>query len=254
MDQNLFVETSRLQEFRNFIYGSYDKTHPVYASPEASSGAGRLAQLKGFLKRALPADRTSKILDFGCGDGTLLAVAERLGYCNLFGIDLSDGLIQTARNQSRATLTVGDGLAALEDYAADSLDAVIAFDVLEHLTRPELLDWCACVFRVLSPGGRLLIHVPNGAAPFHGAVRWGDITHESAFTPHSLGQVLRPLGFTNFSAWEDAPPVRGPKSLIRAALWQAMRTIAVGWLAAETGRARGHILTTNLFYTATKAG
>src|SRR5688572_2034755 len=36
----------------------------------------------------LPANRDAAILDFGCGFGPFLAFASRLGYRNVFGIDV----------------------------------------------------------------------------------------------------------------------------------------------------------------------
>jgi 2-polyprenyl-3-methyl-5-hydroxy-6-metoxy-1,4-benzoquinol methylase len=87
----------------------------------------------------------------------------------------------------------------LERAPSASYDVVLAFDVFEHLTRPELLDASREIERILKPGGVLLLHLPNGASPYCGAVRWGDITHEQAFTRSSLTQVLTPLGFRTSS-------------------------------------------------------
>ena len=36
--------------------------------------------------------------------------------------------------------------------------------------------------RALKPGGRWILHTANAESPFYGRVRYGDITHEQAFT------------------------------------------------------------------------
>jgi 2-polyprenyl-3-methyl-5-hydroxy-6-metoxy-1,4-benzoquinol methylase len=233
-----------LKSFRDFVYGNYHDTHGVYSAD--TIGGGRRAQLRAFLAGHLPADRTAAILDFGCGDGALLSIAEELGYTNLSGVDLAAGLLERAATRTRATLHRADGLDFLRSNAA-TYSAIVAFDVLEHLTRPELLDALRQFHESLSPGGVLLLHLPNGASPHHGRIRWGDMTHELAFTAHALGQLLVPLGFTVPRAYEDRPVAHGLKSAVRAALWQIVRLPAVVSLIAETGVVRGHVLTMNMF-------
>jgi hypothetical protein len=36
--------------------------------------------------------------------------------------------------------------------------------------------------KILRLGGRRIIRVPNGVSPFAGVIRYGDLTHELAFT------------------------------------------------------------------------
>jgi SAM-dependent methyltransferase len=238
---------------REFVYAHYETTHRVYGDAQVAATPGRRRQIARALDKWLPADRAARILDFGCGDGALLSIAEELGYSKLHGVDASPGLLGLAAKATRAELTLGEGLDYLAHAAPGSFEAIVAFDVLEHLTRDELLAWAREASRVLAPSGVAIIHVPNGASPFVGRTLWGDLTHERAFTAHSLGQLLRPLGFLDGAAHEDSPPAHGLKSGARALLWRALRLLVVGWLAIETGVARGHVLTINLFYVARKA-
>lgn len=241
-----------LEEFRQFIYGSYSDTHAVYSNTELSESAGRQFQFRHFLQNNLPPNKATRVLDFGCGDGSLLNEAEGLGYLNLTGVDVSAGMISLAQSKTSAAVHAADGLAFLAKCEEGAFDVIIAFDVLEHFTRPELLTAAKTFFRALSVGGTLLLHLPNGASPFHGRIRWGDVTHEQAFTRNSLAQVLEPVGFKNIAAYEDAPITHGLKSLIRTMLWKLLRIQSVTWLVAETGQLHGHLLTQNIFVTATK--
>jgi 2-polyprenyl-3-methyl-5-hydroxy-6-metoxy-1,4-benzoquinol methylase len=72
-------------------------------------------------------------LDFCCGDGLLLAVAQSLGYSDLTGVDLSEALLQKAAKRSNHA----DGLEFLKSSSDGAFEAIIAFDIFEHLTRPS---------------------------------------------------------------------------------------------------------------------
>jgi SAM-dependent methyltransferase len=134
-------------------------------------------------------------------------------------------------------------LRALPD---DSQDVVIAFDVIEHFTRSELLPFTDEVRRVLRKDGRWLIHAPNGESPFIGRIFHGDFTHEQAFTQNSLKQLLFASQFSSVQCFEDLPIAHGLKSGVRRVLWKAIRSVLRFCIVAETGdAATSHILSQN---------
>jgi len=244
-----------LDEFKQFIYGSYTRTHAVFAEHKAATeGIGRALQTEALLRKALPPDKSARILDFGCGDGLLLSVAQKLGYCDLAGVDYSKVLIERAAGRTSAKLHCGSGLDYLRTCPDDAFGVIVSFDVFSKLTRPELLEICREIHRALKPGGRLLLLVPNGDAPYSGMIVWGDLTHERPHTQSSLEQILTPLGFDDIRAMEVRPVRHGLKSTIRAILWLCFRAMSVLRLAAETGYYRNRLLTINIFVTARKAG
>ncbi len=247
-------DADQLAEFRQFIYQSYAKSNPNYANLDPGETEGRAAPMEPLLRKGLPPDKAARILDFGCGDGVLLSTAEKLGYSNLFGVDLSQALLDRAASITSAKLQLGDGLDYLNACPDGAFDAIAAFDVFEHLTRPELLDTCRAIVRALKPGGRLLVRTPNGSSPYHGDFLWGDPTHERAYTKSSLAMVLSPLGFEDIVAMEVAPVPYGLKSTIRAILWKLIRAATVARLVIETGIVEPRVLTANIFVTARKSG
>lgn len=150
--------------------------------------------------------------------------------------------------QSRTQALAPETLADLA-----SLDVVVVFDVIEHFTRDELLPFVDQVHRVLKPGGRWIIHAPNSESPFFGAIRFGELTHELAFTRTSIAQLLLSSGFAEVCCFEDAPVVHGTKSALRWLLWKSFRGVLRLYIAAETGDAGGaHIFSRNLLAVATK--
>ncbi|HVL67122.1 MAG TPA: class I SAM-dependent methyltransferase [Vicinamibacterales bacterium] len=95
---------------------------------------------------ALPAD--ARVLDAGCGEGVL--VDEYAGRLAIVGIDASYAS-ERVRRGSLTALPYGDG----------TFDRALCLDVLEHLSFEDQPKALAELFRVLKPGGELLVSVPN---------------------------------------------------------------------------------------------
>jgi len=105
----------------------------------------KLAAVRAYLS-ALPKD--TRVLDAGCGEGVL--VEEFRGKVAITGVD---------PNYSSEHVTTGS-LTALP-YAEASFDRALCLDVLEHLSYAEQPLALAELFRILRPGGELLVSVPN---------------------------------------------------------------------------------------------
>jgi SAM-dependent methyltransferase len=238
---------------RQRIYRSYVSARQTpLAPPEVNGLAPRAPYLRALIRRHFPVDRDAAIVDLGCGHGALLHFAAEAGYRNLAGVDASPEQVAAAHRLGIASVRQDDLLAALRALPDESRDVVVAFDVIEHLAKDEAVDMADEIRRVLRPGGRWIVHAPNGMSPFCGAVRYGDLTHELAFTPGSLSQLALTAGFRSVAVHEDAPVVHGVKSLVRAALWRALRAALRFYLAVETGTARGAVLTQNLLAVAVR--
>ena len=252
---NGLPEVSELDQFKHYIYGNYHDTHVIFGNDSETDWQRRLQGHIPVMRRLLPPNKTGAILDFGCGDGLLLAAAQSLGYSDLTGVDISGALLQTAARHTSAKLRHADGLELLKTSPNGAFETIIAFDILEHLTRPELLAASREIARTLKPGGRLIIRVPNGGSAYSGQIYWSDLTHERLFTREAFNQLLKPLGFGLIEAVEIPPVgVHGLKSGLQAAVWHMFRALTVLRIASETGQLRGHILTANLHVIAHKSG
>lgn len=108
-----------------------------------------------MIAKDLPPRNQCRALDLGCGMGAMLApLGEVAGF--VAGTDISkDSLLHCkTRGHDRTFLSKGDRI-PLPDA---SLDLICAFDTLEHIPEEkETLDEC---FRLLRPGGFLLLSVP----------------------------------------------------------------------------------------------
>lgn len=242
------------ENYRARIYAHYVQSRAQPLAPDTMAGlAPRSPYLRRLVKNHFPRDKRAVVLDVGCGHGALLHFAREAGYANVRGVDGSPQQVEAARRLGIAGVEQGDLRELLSAQADGSLDVVVAFDVIEHFTRDELLPFVDEVRRVLKPGGRWIIHAPNGESPFCGAIRYGDMTHELAFTRTSLNQLLLSSGFIEVRCFEDQPVVHGVKSALRWGLWKVMRGVLRLYIAAETGDAgTGHIFSQNLLAVARK--
>lgn len=227
-------------EYRARIYDRYVTAHVGGAVPKTPADIPRyLHYFRRLVRKYFPQDRGVRILDLGCGYGIFIRALHEAGYNNVRGVDCSYEQVRTADHLGISGVEHGELQDTLEQTPAESVDVAICFDVIEHFTKGELPSLIDSVYRILKHGGRWLIHVPNAESPFWGRVRYGDYTHEQAFTRESLAQVLVSSGFENVLCFEDRPVVHGVKSAIRAILWYCVRALLLAYIAVETGAVDG---------------
>jgi SAM-dependent methyltransferase len=118
--------------------------------------------------------RIERILEVGCGIGmyaqALLPYADEV-----HGFDVeADYLVEAARNVPEANLMLSMGERL--PYADNIFDLALSNEVLEHVQDDRLS--AAEIARVLKPGGRAVIFVPNRLWPFeqHGHY-WQGVYH-----------------------------------------------------------------------------
>lgn len=225
------TDTYRTRVYRQYVYA---RSHAL-APHDVAGLAPRAPALRRLIRNHFPVSKDAVLLDTGCGHGALMYFAREAGYSNIRGVDGSLEQVTAARRLGIEGVEEGDLRQVLEDQPAESIDVVVSFDVIEHFTRDELLPFVDQVYRVLKKGGRWILHVPNGESPFFGAIRYGDLTHELAFTAISLSQLLLSSRFSGVDCFEDAPTIHGAKSVLRWLLWKAFRALMRLYVAAETG-------------------
>lgn len=239
-----------MDDYRERIYRYYVHARQESLAPQAVEGLNpRAAYLEKLIREHFPPDKNAAVLDLGSGHGALIYFARRYGYLNISGIDRSPQQVAEANRLGIEGVREGDLMEALKGLPEASQDVVIAFDVIEHFTKGELLPFMDEVYRVLRKGGRWLIHTPNGESPFASHIRYGDFTHEQCFTRESMTQLLKSSGFSEVVCLEDAPIPHGLKSAVRWLVWKMIRGMLRLYLAAETGAAKRDCIFTQNFLT-----
>jgi 2-polyprenyl-3-methyl-5-hydroxy-6-metoxy-1,4-benzoquinol methylase len=240
-------------DWRAELYKQYVSSGQGGAGAETAF-AQQLPMYDSLIRRFVPADRRTEILDLACGAGGLLSALKRSGYGSVSGVDVSAEMITLANAAGVTEASQDDMNLRLKNSADASVDVIFAMDILEHLPRPELFKTSREMFRVLRPAGRLIAHVPNAAGIFGSVVRYGDLTHELSFTQSSMRQLMKVVGFEEILCVEDRPHAHGLRSLLRALIWPVV-TLPFRLLdAVETGRLRGAILSRNMTVVCRKPG
>lgn len=128
---------------------------------------------------------TDVVLDFGCGNGLLLAA---LPAARRIGVEVNPEV------REAATAAGIEMHAATDELASDSVDVVISNHALEHTLQPfrELVELC----RVVRPGGRLVLVVPCDDWRAERDFRAPDIhRHVYGWTPLTLANLVTEAGF-----------------------------------------------------------
>ncbi len=233
---------SASSDYRSRIYAAY-ATRGRFVEPSFDrAAAGRRSRyLASVLRGWLPEDRGAAITDLGCGSGEVLSALGSFGYTSLAGVDASGEQVRVAR-EIAPQVVEGDLFEYLSEHEA-AFGLVTAFDVVEHLGKEEVMAFLDACHRALAPGGRLVLQTPNAESPWGPSVRYGDFTHETCFTPESLGWLLRLSGFEEIEGREAGPRPLGPVSFGRFFLWRWIRWALALWNLVETGSAGSGIYT-----------
>ena len=105
--------------------------------------------------------RGGRVLDVGCGPGTVLRVLTRVFDVTGVGLDASPKMIEAARREAPDVAEFHVGRAEDLSFGDASFHAALMRLVVHHLDRPASF---AEILRVLGPAGRLVISTSDPAA------------------------------------------------------------------------------------------
>lgn len=154
---------------------------------------GRCANLD-FGVMYLPLQPNASLLEVGCGSGWMLQIMKDLGY-NVEGVDFDFSAVENARNKG---LCVKHGTLQSQNYLDNHFDVITMSHLIEHVHEPlKLLQEC---YRILKPGGTLVVVTPNINALGHTYFQesWLHLDpprHLHIFTPNSLENLTKKAGF-----------------------------------------------------------
>ncbi len=185
--------TKEIADYRDYGYRDARPTHAH-------------AYLVPVLTKLL-ASGQRRVLDFGCGNGSLTAAISRADL-QFVGVDLSETGIAEARvAHPGIQFILGDVTGPLESLNIGHFDVVISCEVVEHLYNPRA--WARNCYGLLHPRGTLIVSTPyhgylknllisaQGAWDRHFTALW-DGGHIKFWSYPTLRQLLSEAGFERF--------------------------------------------------------
>lgn len=117
--------------------------------------------LKQHLVKEAPIQKKSRVLDLGCGTGTLAILVKKAHpEAEVTGLDADERILDIARSkiaESGLIIKLDKGLASDLPYADESVDIVLSSLVFHHLNSENKILALKEAYRILRPNGQLLI-------------------------------------------------------------------------------------------------
>ncbi len=131
-----------------------------------------------FLKENLEIKR---ILNIGCGYNKFLVKLEKKNY-DVYAIDINKNIVDFSRNVLGIEKVFNISIEEFIDKSTDKFDAIIFFELLEHLEKPG--DFLRSLKKILKEEGYIVFSVPNRNRICPSA-HWAD------YPPHHLTRWSR---------------------------------------------------------------
>ena len=144
-----------IQYYWNHRYTGYSKVNQ-----KELEGIQR-ERWKNQLKRLLPANQQHNVLDIGTGPGFFTIILEELGYNSITGVDVSEKMLEVARENIQKYGKENSSIQLLQmdaqnlEFEPESFDIIVSRNLTWNLQNPQQAysEW----LRVLKPNGALFI-------------------------------------------------------------------------------------------------
>lgn len=144
------------------------------------------------------------VLDIGCGRGEFLGLLKAAGI-QAKGIDLDKGMLSEAKAKSLDVME-GDGIKHLSEIPDGSLGAVVAIQVIEHLSVPVMDSLLALAKRKVAKGGKVIFETINPASVLAFVSNYArDPSHVFPQHPDTVSYRLSLAGFSDVEVVYRSP-------------------------------------------------
>lgn len=209
-----------MQRYRDTIYSQY---HSNQVNKNNVNHAQLLEQQSYYYGKEispyLPKNKAARIVDLGCGFGSMIHAAMSKSYTNIEGIDLSEEQVKVAHELGITQVN----RSSINEFIAEEgeYDCIVGIDIIEHFTKDELIDFLKGCIKKLKPGGTVVFRTPNMDAEMASVYAFADISHETFFNKSSAKQLLNSVGFLQVEVHPSMILNRSViKETVRKVLWK----------------------------------
>lgn len=151
----------------------------------------RVAQYLDNVKALGP---SALVVDLGCGRGEWLQLMRENGV-RATGVDTNRVFIEHCRDRG-LDVVESDAIAWLQAQPATSVSGITSLHLVEHIPFEALMTLLAEAFRVIVPGGLLLLETPNPENLIVSTYGfYMDPTHRNPLPPEMLAWLVQSQGF-----------------------------------------------------------
>lgn len=206
-------------------YADFKAASATEVRPILEMCARRLGLRNRYLRFIRDANRQALVVELGCGPGHFLHELSSAGFDTVVGVD-------ACAAYAAPGIKHGDATEFLAGQPRQSVGAIIALDLLEHLEPHQISSLLGQAARVLMRDGLMLIRVPNAASPLGMANQAGDLSHRSALTEVSIKQLAFDAGLRCASFEEPLSYPRSLSAIVGRAMWPLYRAATRAVLAS----------------------
>lgn len=141
------------------------------------------------------------VLEMGCANMLIYNAFKMMrSFPNYIGVDIRRDYLQASQHRHRK-----DVLAMCADLTAPlpikdgTVSAVILSEVIEHLTEEQNIIFFKEAFRLLKPGGKVMVSSPinTKSREFHNVEKERNLGHVFFWTVESFEAAMRDIGFSS---------------------------------------------------------
>jgi O-antigen chain-terminating methyltransferase len=143
------------------------------------------------------------VLDIGSGRGEFLELCLQANIPAI-GVDLNETMIESCRAKG-LEVEKADGLAYMESIPDESLCALTAFQVVEHLEPDQIWQFIQIALLKLRPGGVIIMETVNPDSLYALKNFYLDLSHKRPIVSLTLKFLLEAAGFKDVEARFSAP-------------------------------------------------
>ncbi len=129
--------------------------------------------------------KEKKIIEIGYGNGFFLDWAKKK-QLDITGYEINETFHQKAKFNHKVIL--GEGV-NISSEVNDKFDLIVLFDVIEHISKDNLLNFFENLYKLLNTNGQILLRFPNGSSAAGLEYFNSDLTHFTFLNKRSLKMV-----------------------------------------------------------------